>query len=102
MALNGNAYRVVIHLEDEETTIVSGEMYICADIGSRIRYPDLLVVFDADPSLYVDNNGYIVSLQGKPPDFVLEIASRHTGHIDVGEKVDFYEGLNVREYWRFG
>ena len=50
------------------------------------HYPDLLVAFDADPALYEANNGYVISEQGKPPDFVLEIASRHTGHLDIGEK----------------
>ena len=43
----------------------------------------------------------MVSLQSKPPDLVLEIASRRTGHVDTGVKVDFYAGLGVREYWRF-
>ena len=59
------------------------------------------MVFDADPELYEANNGYVASLQGKPPDLALEIASRHTGHIDVEIKPDFYAGLGVREYWRF-
>ena len=59
------------------------------------------MAFDADPDLYKANNGYVVSFQGKPPDLVLEIASRRTGHIDTGVKVDFYAGLGVWEYWRF-
>ncbi len=101
LAETGNVSRVKRHLDDPDTTIVSGERYICAYQGAPIRYPDLLVAFDADPDLYEDNNGYIVSHQGKPPDFVLEIASKHTGHIDVGVKVDFYEDLGVGEYWRF-
>ena len=37
--------------------------------------PDLLVALRADPETYRENNGYIISDQGKPPDFVLEIAS---------------------------
>ena len=32
---------------------------------------------------------------------MLEIASRHTGHIDVGEKRDDYAALGIPEYWRF-
>ena len=97
----GNVQRVKYHLDYPETTIVSGERYICAEPGAPIRYPDLLVAFDADPDLYKANNAYVASYQGKPPDFVLEVASRHTGHIDVGEKVEFYANLGVREYWRF-
>ena len=43
----------------------------------------------------------MVSFQGKPPELVLEIASRHTAHIDVEVKPDFYASLGVQEYWRF-
>ena len=39
--------------------------------------------------------------QGKPPDFVLEIASARTGSIDVGRKREDYERLQIPEYWRF-
>ncbi len=101
LARNGNMYRLAQHLGNPENIVVSGERYICADPGSPIRYPDLLVAFDADPELYETNNGYVVSLQGKPPDLVLEIASRATGHIDTGEKLDFYANLGIAEYWRF-
>ncbi|MCE2499888.1 MAG: Uma2 family endonuclease, partial [Dehalococcoidia bacterium] len=65
------------------------------------HYPDLLVAFNADPATYEASNGYIIEEQGKPPGFVLEIASRHTGHIDVGEKRDDYAALGILEYWRF-
>ena len=101
LARNGNMYRLAQHVGNPENIIVSGERYICAEPGSAIRYPDLLVAFGADPELYETNNGYVVSLQGKPPDLVLEIASRATGHIDTGEKPDFYAGLGIAEYWRF-
>ena len=66
-----------------------------------IRYPDMLIAFDADPEAYRRSNGYIVSEQGKPPDFVLEIGSPSTGRVDVGEKRDDYEALGIPEYWRF-
>ena len=66
-----------------------------------MRYPDLLAAFDADPELYEANNGYVVSLQGKPPELVLEIASRHTWRTDIEVKPDFYARLGIREYWRF-
>ena len=101
LAKGGNQGRLESHLGNPETTIVSGERYICAVPGGPIRYPDLLVAFDADPELYEANNGYVVSFQGKPPELVLEIASRHTARIDVEVKPDFYASLGVREYWRF-
>ena len=63
--------------------------------------PDLLVAFDVDPQAYRDTNGYVVSQQGKTPDFVLEVASAGTGSVDIGEKRKFYQGLPIPEYWRF-
>ena len=39
--------------------------------------------------------------QGKPPDFVLEIASARTGSVEVGGKREDYERLQIPEYWRF-
>ena len=101
LAKGGNQGRLESHLGNPETTIVSGERYICAVPGGPIRYPDLLVAFDAYPELYEANNGYVVSFQGKPPDLVLEIASRHTWRTDIDVKPEFYAGLGVREYWRF-
>ena len=88
-------------LGNPETTIVSGEKYITARRGADIRYPDLLVAFNVNPEAYRETNSYVISEQGKPPDLVLEIASQRTGHLDVGEKREFYQGLLIPEYWRF-
>ena len=66
-----------------------------------MKYPDLLVSFNASRQDYYESNGYIISEQGKPPDFVLEIASRATGAVDTRVKPRFYSQLGVREYWRF-
>ena len=84
-----------------DSTIVSGEKYITARRGGDMRYPDLLVAFGVDPEAYRETNGYVISEQGKPPDWVLEIASEGTGHNDVGEKREFYAALGIPEYWRF-
>ena len=46
-----------------------------------------------DPAAYEASNGYIIEEQGKPPNFVLEIASPNTGRVDVGEKRATYERL---------
>ena len=68
---------------------------------ARARRPDLLVAFGVDPAAYKASNGYIVSEQGKPPDFVLEVASASTAEIDVGAKRRDYAALEIPEYWRF-
>ena len=59
------------------------------------------MAFGVDPAAYKANNGYVISVQGKPPDFVLEVASASTGVIDVTDKRDDYAALGIGEYWRF-
>ena len=98
---NGNAHHLAQHLGNRETTLVTGERYITRSPGSDMRYPDLMVVFDCDPAAYRRSNGYIISQQGKPPDWVLEIASRSTGSEDTTGKRDWYAALGIPEYWRF-
>jgi hypothetical protein len=63
--------------------------------------PDCVVSFGVDPQAIHDRNGYVISEVGKPPDFVLEIASESTGVVDYTRKRDGYAGYGVREYWRF-
>ena len=38
---------------------------------------------------------------GKPPDFVLEVASESTAEVDAGEMRKDYVALGIGEYWRF-
>lgn len=103
----GHAHHLAIHLGESQTTIVTTERYITpvptserADM-TGVLYPDLLVAFNVNPIAFEERNGYVISEQGKPPDFVLEIASRSTGRADTGEKRAAYADLGVAEYWRF-
>ena len=106
---NGNAYHLKQHLmaqrpAERDSILVSGEHYMVIRPTRYLagsRYPDLLVAFGADPEAYRLSNGYIIEEQGKPPDFVLEIASEATGRTDVGAKRNDYERLQIPEYWRF-
>ena len=68
---------------------------------ARIPGPDLLVAFDVDPEPYYQSNGYNISEQGKPPDFVLEVASASTAERDFGVRRDDYAAFGIAEYWRF-
>ena len=93
-----------VHLGNYETTLLGADRWIAPDADfdkRRARYPDLLVAFGVDPAAYEASGGYIVSEQGKPPDFVIEVASESTGEIDVGPKRDYYAALGIPEYWRF-
>ena len=104
LAANGNAYLLAQYLWNPETTLVGGEHYISTvpvEDLTGVRYPDLFVAFDVYPAAYRRSNAYIISEQGKPPDFVLEIASRRTGGEDTGPKLRDYAALGIREYWRF-
>ncbi|MXZ26160.1 MAG: Uma2 family endonuclease [Caldilineaceae bacterium SB0665_bin_21] len=67
--------------------------------ASRDCAPDILIAFDADPEVCARHNAYIFAEQG--PDFVLEVASRSTGHIDVEDKPADYAAPGIPEHWRF-
>ena len=100
----GQHHHLVQYLGSPETTIVSSERYVVTQRTSSMagsHYPDLLVVFDADPAAYEARNGYIIEEQGKPPDFVMEVASRSTRHVDTGAKRVAYARQGIPEYWRF-
>ena len=102
--VTGQTHHLLQHLGNPGATLVAGEHYISL-VPTRdmtgLRYPDLLVAFGVDPAAYYRSNAYVISEQGKPPDFVLEIASRSTGRQDVREKRRDYAGLGIGEYWRF-
>ena len=104
LALNGNVHHLIHHLGSQETTVVAGERYLLSAPGVPLRerrIPDLLIAFGANPELYEANNSYIISEQGKPPDFVMEIASRGTGRRDRTAKREDYLAMGIPEYWRF-
>ena len=104
LARTGSVHHLMHHLGNPETTLVTGEHYIAEIHGGSlagVRYPDLLIAFDVDPEAYRISNAYVIAEQGKPPDFVLEIASSHTGGIDTGCKRRDYAKLGIPEYWRF-
>ena len=95
---------LALHFGSPETTVILSE--IAAGLFVRedregIRYPDLLISFNARPEAIVPRNGYLIPEQGKPPDFVLEVASDTTGRIDEGQKRLDYARFRVPEYWRF-
>ena len=91
------------HLGNRETTIVLSEIPVRWIPSQRRghRIPDLLVAFGVDRAQAVRQNGYSIRDLGKPPDFVLEVASIRTADNDVtGKRVD-YANFGIPEYWRF-
>ena len=101
---HGNNHHLAMHFGNPDTTLVVAERWVVPTPQfnkSQARRPDLLIAFNVSPENYRDSGGYIVSEQGKPPDFVLGIASESTADIDTGAKRDYYAMLGIPEYWRF-
>ncbi len=90
-------------LHDDSDVLVSGNGYVCASRSQlpHAPYPDMVIAFGVDRASLINNNGYEIDRVGKPPDFVLEVASEHTGRRDYTTKRDDYARLGIPEYWRF-
>ena len=71
--------------------------YQQGDPGKRVT-PDLFVVRGLEA---LPEPSYKLWEAGRPPTFVLEVASPSTEDRDRGEKQALYASLGVREYWRF-
>ena len=102
--LTGNTHFLIKHLGKPETTLVAADdwMALAPRPGiAGLRRPDLLIAFNVDPAAYKDTRGYLVSEQGKPPDFVIEVASESTVYLDMVAKPLDYAALGIAEYWRF-
>ena len=100
----GDLENLALHFGNPETTLVTADRWIVAtpeQDKSRARRPDLLIAFNVSPEDYRQSNGYIVSEQSKPPDFVMEVASASTAETDTGEKRNYYAFMGITEYWRF-
>ena len=92
------------HYGGRATTIITSEVaaaLLPSEDYEGVRYPDLLVAFGVDPAAHRARNGYLIPEQGKPPDFVLEVASGSTARRDETVKRDNYAEMGVPEYWRF-
>ena len=87
--------------ESREEVYVGGDMLIYYHVNdNRTRVaPDVFVVLDAEKKEPRDS--WIIWREGKPPDFVMEVASGSTWRRDMREKRDIYAEMGVAEYWRF-
>lgn len=94
-------YDVVVG--DRADVFIDTNSIIYYDPSNRNRrvQPDVYIAFGVDADAVRRRNGYVVWEVGKPPDFVLEVASESTADNDTGYKRDLYARLGVREYWRF-
>ena len=90
-------------LRGDSDVLVSGNGYVCTSRSQlpHAPYPDMVIAFGVNRAALVNNNGYEIDRVGKPPDFVLEVASEHTGRRDYTTKRYDYARLGIPEYWRF-
>ncbi len=92
-----------LHFAHRDDVLLSGEGYLRHEATNNAERlaPDCVVAFGVNPEGIIFRNGYVISEVGKPPDFVLEVASRSTGRRDYTVKREGYAGYGVQEYWRF-
>ena len=79
------------------------ESNICYDpdnLNVRVA-PDVYLVFGVDAEAIRPRKIYLPWEVGKPPDWVLEVASESTSRVDVNRKPGIYAQIGVPEYWRF-
>ena len=76
--------------------------YICydrRDLNVRVG-PDCYVAFGVDAQAIRQRRLYLPWEVGKPPDFVMEVASPSTSRQDLRPKRDIYASIGIPEYWR--
>ena len=94
---------LIRHFGSPDTTLVFSEVPVGHRTSQRrgILIPDLIVAFDVNAQQVMEQSGFAIEDQGKPPDFVLEVASPQTYRNDIGRKRTGYQAYGVREYWRY-
>ena len=88
--------------DDRPDVLVSGNNAVYYEQGNpRVhRSPDGFIAFGVDRDAILRENGYKIWEAGKPPGWVLEIASPSTARVDLGIKREIYAGIGIGEYWR--
>ena len=92
------------HFDKPDTTVILSRVAVGAKPNRTcvgVHFPDLLIAFDADAIACRLRNGYLIPEQGKPPDFVLEIAPVLPSHLDAATQGAAYAAMGVGEYWQF-
>ena len=82
-------------------TLVKSGAIICYDPNNLNVHisPDICLAFGVDADAIANRRIYLPWEAGKPPDWVLEVASPSTARADIGRKVSTYERIGVPEYW---
>ena len=92
-----------LHFGASDTTLVISKAALGWNLSQQegILYPDLMIAFDVDRAAAIRAQGIAIDAMGKPPEFVMEIASKRTARNDYTRKRGSYARYGVPEYWRF-
>ena len=91
-------------LGSPETAVVLGEVPIAWEVRSGragVRIPDMLIAFRILRAQIIERKDYSVREPGKPPDFVLAVASDHAARHDEIGKLPDYAAFGIAEYRLF-
>ena len=102
----GHIAALARHFGSPDTVLVLGDIPVRHTfrrglVAQMLRYPDLILAFGVNSAEVIARGGYAIDDQGKPPDFVLEIASVSTALNDYTTKRVDYAAYGIPEYWRF-
>ena len=88
------------HFRNRDDVLVAMELAVYYEHGDEQTWvqPDVQVVFGVERER--QRSSYKVWEEGKPPDFVLEVASPSTAGKDAVAKAQKYASIGVLEYWR--
>ena len=95
--LNGTIETLKAHYKQQPDVYVSGDilMYYVEGDPHQVVAPDVLVSFGLDKKR---RDTYLVWIEGKLPDFVMEFSSKTTYDDDLEKKVDLYASLGIQDY----
>ena len=88
------------HYAQQPDVYVSGDilMYYVEGDPHQVISPDVLVSFGLEKK---DRLTYLVWVEGKLPDFVMEFSSKTTYDTDLGPKKDRYASLGIQDYFLY-
>ena len=86
---------------DRADACVGGNNFLYYEEGNpkAVVSPDVFVAYGVPKE--TDREVWKLWVEGKAPDFILEVTSKSTRKDDEGKKKDIYERIGVTEYWQF-
>ena len=98
--LNRTIETLEAHYERQSDVYVSGDilMYYVEGDPHQVVAPDVLVSFGLEKK---ERETYLVWVEGKLPDFVMEFSSKTTYDQDLGPKMDRYASLGIQDYFLY-